>query len=54
MPAGGLFSTVQDTAIYYQILLNGGELNGRHGGFSVGGAQTRVAFKNRAIAHFGK
>jgi CubicO group peptidase (beta-lactamase class C family) len=29
MPAGGLFSTAQDTAIYCQMLLNGGELNGR-------------------------
>ena len=29
MPAGGLFSTAQDTAIFCQMLLNGGELNGR-------------------------
>jgi CubicO group peptidase (beta-lactamase class C family) len=29
MPAGGLFSTVQDTAIFCRMLLNGGELNGR-------------------------
>ena len=29
MPAGGLFSTAQDTATYCQMLLNGGTLNGR-------------------------
>jgi CubicO group peptidase (beta-lactamase class C family) len=29
MPAGGLFSTAQDTAIFCQMLLNRGELNGR-------------------------
>ena len=29
MPAGGLFSTAQDTAIFCQMLLNGGTLNGR-------------------------
>ena len=29
MPAGGLFPTAQDTAIYCQMLLNGGELNAR-------------------------
>ena len=29
MPAGGLFSTAQDTAIFCRMLLNGGELNGR-------------------------
>lgn len=29
MPAGGLFSTAQDTALFCQMLLNGGELNGR-------------------------
>ncbi|WP_339735143.1 serine hydrolase domain-containing protein [uncultured Gimesia sp.] len=29
MPAGGLFSTAQDTGTYCQMLLNGGELNGR-------------------------
>lgn len=29
MPAGGLFSTVKDTAIFCQMLLNGGELNGK-------------------------
>lgn len=29
MPAGGLFSTAQDTAIFCQMWLNGGELNGR-------------------------
>ncbi|MBI3416676.1 MAG: beta-lactamase family protein [Verrucomicrobia bacterium] len=29
MPAGGLFSTAQDTARFCQMLLNGGELNGR-------------------------
>jgi len=29
MPAGGLFSTAQDTATFCQMLLNGGELNGR-------------------------
>ena len=28
MPAGGLFSTATDTAIFCQMLLNGGELNG--------------------------
>ena len=28
MPAGGLFSNAQDTAIFCQMLLNGGELNG--------------------------
>ena len=27
MPAGGLFSTAQDTAVFCQMLLNGGELN---------------------------
>ena len=29
MPAGGLFSTAQDTALFCQMLLNGGTLNGR-------------------------
>ncbi len=29
MPAGGLFSTAQDTARFCQMLLNGGELNGK-------------------------
>ena len=29
MPAGGLFSTAQDVAKFYQMLLNGGEMNGR-------------------------
>ncbi|MGY8769136.1 MAG: serine hydrolase domain-containing protein [Pirellulales bacterium] len=29
MPAGGLFSTARDTATFCQMLLNGGELNGR-------------------------
>jgi len=29
MPAGGLFSTAQDTATYCRMLLNGGELDGR-------------------------
>ena len=29
MPAGGLFSTAQDTALFCRMLLNGGELNGR-------------------------
>ncbi len=29
MPAGGLFSTAIDTAIFCQMLLNGGELNGK-------------------------
>jgi CubicO group peptidase (beta-lactamase class C family) len=29
MPAGGLFSTAQDTARFCQMLLNGGALNGR-------------------------
>lgn len=29
MPAGGLFSTAADTAKFCQMLLNGGELNGR-------------------------
>ncbi|MEZ6039832.1 MAG: serine hydrolase domain-containing protein [Planctomycetaceae bacterium] len=29
MPAGGLFSTATDTAIFCQMLLNGGEWNGR-------------------------
>ena len=29
MPAGGLFSTAQDTAIYCQMLLNGGEFKGK-------------------------
>ena len=29
MPAGGLFSTAKDTAIFCQMLLNRGELNGR-------------------------
>jgi CubicO group peptidase (beta-lactamase class C family) len=29
MPAGGLFSTAGDTALYCRMLLNGGELNGR-------------------------
>lgn len=29
MPAGGLFSTAHDTALFCQMLLNGGELNGR-------------------------
>jgi CubicO group peptidase (beta-lactamase class C family) len=29
MPAGGLFSTAQDTALFCLMLLNGGELNGR-------------------------
>ena len=29
MPAGGLFSTARDTALFGQMLLNGGELNGR-------------------------
>ncbi|MFT7640807.1 MAG: CubicO group peptidase (beta-lactamase class C family), partial [Pirellulaceae bacterium] len=28
MPAGGLFSTAQDTALFCQMLLRGGELNG--------------------------
>ena len=28
MPAGGLFSTAQDTAAFCRMLLNGGELNG--------------------------
>ncbi len=28
MPAGGLFSTAQDTALFCRMLLNGGELNG--------------------------
>ncbi|QDT90373.1 serine hydrolase domain-containing protein [Gimesia algae] len=30
MPAGGLFSTAQDTAIFCQMLLNGGEFKGKH------------------------
>ena len=29
MPAGGLFSTAQDTALFCRMLFNGGELNGR-------------------------
>lgn len=29
MPAGGIFSTAQDTAKFCQMLLNGGELNGK-------------------------
>ena len=29
MPAGGLFSTARDTALFCRMLLNGGELNGR-------------------------
>ncbi len=29
MPAGGIFSTAQDTAQFCRMLLNGGELNGR-------------------------
>jgi CubicO group peptidase (beta-lactamase class C family) len=29
MPAGGLFSTARDIARFYQMLLNGGELDGR-------------------------
>jgi CubicO group peptidase (beta-lactamase class C family) len=29
MPAGGLFSTAKDTALFCRMLLNGGELNGR-------------------------
>jgi len=29
MPAGGLFSTAQDMARFYQMLLNGGELDGK-------------------------
>ncbi len=29
MPAGGLFSTASDTALFRQMLLNGGELNGK-------------------------
>jgi CubicO group peptidase (beta-lactamase class C family) len=29
MPAGGLFSTARDTAIFCQMLLNEGELNGQ-------------------------
>lgn len=29
MPAGGLFSTAHDTALFCQMLLNGGELNGK-------------------------
>ena len=29
MPAGGLFSTAQDTALFCRMLLNGGELSGR-------------------------
>ena len=29
MPAGGLFSTAQDTALFCRMLLNGGELDGR-------------------------
>ena len=29
MPAGGLFSTAQDTALFCRMLLNDGELNGR-------------------------
>lgn len=29
MPAGGLFSTAQDTALFCRMLLNGGEFNGR-------------------------
>ena len=29
MPAGGLFSTARDTALFCQMLLNGGELNGK-------------------------
>ena len=29
MPAGGLFSTASDTALFCRMLLNGGELNGR-------------------------
>ena len=29
MPAGGLFSTADDTAVFCRMLLNGGELNGR-------------------------
>lgn len=29
MPAGGLFSTAQDTALFCRMLLRGGELNGR-------------------------
>jgi CubicO group peptidase (beta-lactamase class C family) len=29
MPAGGLFSTAQDTAIFCRMLLNGGQLDGR-------------------------
>ena len=29
MPAGGLFSTASDTALFCQMLLNGGELNGK-------------------------
>lgn len=29
MPAGGLFSTAKDTAIYCQMLLNGGEFKGK-------------------------
>ena len=29
MPAGGLFSTAQDVATFCQMLLNGGELNGK-------------------------
>ena len=29
MPAGGLFSTASDLARFYQMLLNGGQLDGR-------------------------
>ena len=29
MPAGGLFSTVDDMTLFYQMLMNGGVLNGR-------------------------
>ena len=29
MPAGGLFSTAKDTALFCQMLLNGGKLNGK-------------------------
>jgi CubicO group peptidase (beta-lactamase class C family) len=29
MPAGGLFSTAKDTALFCRMLLNGGTLNGR-------------------------
>ena len=40
MPAGGLFSTAHDMARFYQMLLNGGQLDGKRYLSEVGGQAT--------------